>query len=412
MHCQSLLQFLRLSLKNTCFILIFLSCSLSLSSLNAQNLSTEIARDSLGKTTSDTPGLFVLQLGSTGMTESAAQVFSNIIAQNLNNLNRFKVITTDQAEEIAQKKNPELLPCFEIGCGLQIGKMMNAVWVLSGHITLNKTGSFSMNVKLVNILDNSMVFDDTIRFNDENMDRRFYFLAHRIADNVPLIGKVLEANNKLVVVSLGEHHGVEVGHKLIIYKNYVLQKEEGVSNSKKNRRRKNISIVKVTKVGARVSEAVYFQSIETPKPNQLVTTYLDFRKQTLMVDTIRKELDTHERNVYEITKEVNLTPVQLSDMEKTKWVQKVRTLEEAQKFWQFTLLGSGVGAIVILSQAKAIQDWQVAATIAVAGYSSFELLRLNSLLDDLIDEGRYKGYLDLKIRPNMNEVGLNYKLNF
>ena len=412
MRSQSLIPSPGTSLKKMFYIFIFISYCFSFSSINAQSTATEIARDSLSKTTSDNPGLFVLQLSSTGMTESAAQVFSNIIAQNLSNLNRFKVITTDEAEEIAQKKNPELLPCFEIGCGLQIGKMMNAMWVLSGHITLNKSGAFNMNVKLVNILDNSMVFDDTIRFDDENMDRRFYFLAHRIADNVPLIGKVLEANNKLVVVSLGEHHGVQVGHKLIIYKNYVLQKESGISRLKKNKRRKNISIVKVTKVGARVSEAVYFQSIETPKPNQLVTTYLDFRKQTLMVDAIRKELDTHERNVYEITKEVDLTPVQLSDMEKTKWVRKIRTLEEAQRFWQFVLLGSGVGAAVILNQAESVQDWHVATTIAIAGYSSFELLRLNSLLDDLIDEGRYKGYLELKIRPDMNEVGLNYKLHF
>lgn len=382
------------------------------SNLFAQTPATKIARQSLSTTSTETPGLFVLQLRSTGMTNSAAQFYSNEISQNLANLNRFKVTTMDDGEEIAQKNNPELLPCFEIGCGLQIGKMLNAMWVLSGHITVNQTGSYTMNIKLVNILDNSMVFDDTIRFNDENKDRRLYFLAHRIADNVPLIGRVLEANNKLVVVSLGEHHGIQVGHKLIIYKNYVLQKEVGAPSSKNTKQRKNISIVKVTKVGARVSEAVYFQTIETPKPNQLVTTYLDFRKQTLMVDAIRKELDTHERNVYEITKEVDLTPVQLNDIEKTKWIRKVRKTEEAQRFWQFALLGSGIGAAVILNQSNSVQEWQVAATLAIAGYSSFELIRLNSLLDNLVDEGRYKGYLELKMRPDMNEVGLNYKVNF
>lgn len=398
------------NLKKLCLALIFLGTFYT--NGLAQNSSMESARDALAVKSDDNLGLYILQLSSTGMTESAAQVFSNIIAQNLSNLNRFKVIPTEQAEEMVQKKKPELLPCFEIGCGLQIGKMMKAKWVLSGHITLNKTGSFSMNVKLVNILDNSMVFDDTIRFTDENMDRRFYFLSHRIADNVPLTGRVLEANNKLVIVSLGEYHGIQVGHKLVLYKNYILQNDDGSGASKKSKRRKNIGIVKVTKVGAKVSEAVYFQSTETPKPNQLVTTFLDFRKQTLMVDAIRKELDTHERNVYEITKEVDLTPVQLSDMEKTKWVLKVRKVEEAQKFWQFALLGSGVGAAVILNKADYVQDWQVAATIALAGYSSFELLRLNSLLDELVDEGRYKGYLEVKMRPDMNSVGLNYKLNF
>ena len=184
--------------------LLFLILGLiPISSTFAQTPTEQLIKNTLQPLDSEKSGLFVLQFSTTGMTESAARAYTNIVAQNINNTNRFNVTYLEEAEELIQKSAPELLPCFEIGCGIQIGKILKAKWVITGHISLTEVGSFVLTVKLVNIFDNSLVFEETMRFTDTNMDRRMYLLSTRIARNVPLIGLIIEANNKIAVISLG-----------------------------------------------------------------------------------------------------------------------------------------------------------------------------------------------------------------
>ncbi|MFH2129843.1 MAG: hypothetical protein ABIK68_05655, partial [bacterium] len=305
---------------------------------------------------------------------------------------------------------PALLPCFEIGCGIQMGKITNLDWILSGHISLTPAGLFSLNVKLVHIFDNALAFEDTIRFSDENMDRRFFQLSNRIANNAPLNGNVISANNKIAVIDLGEKNGISVGDQVVIYRNKKVGEGEEVRSTIV--RRHNIGILKITRVGEKVSEGVYFQTIETTKPGYRVSSYLDKRKQIQLIDEVRKELDTQERNVYEIKKSVVLSPIQLEDIARKKWVLKVRQVEYEKDFWQLVLLGSGVVSAYFLSQFQSGDDMKLLASLGVFSYSTFEYFTTRNRYNQLIDEGRYKGYLDLKIRPTMGEISIGYRFSF
>ena len=394
--------------------ILFLSLTLGnifFHNVHSQTLAEDVLQNVLKGPESSNNGIIVLQFGATGMTESAARAFSNMVAQNLANTNRFSVIPLDQVEEETANKAPSLLPCFDIGCGIQMGKLMETDWILTGHISLTTSGLFSLNVKLVFIFDNSLAFEDTIRFTDESMDRQFYQLANRIANNAPVIGNVLEANNKIAVVDLGEKDGISVGDRLIIHRSLTVQSDtdEAIIESV---RRKNIGIIKLTKVGKSVSEGVYFQTIETPEPRQFVSTYLDKRKQIKLIDDTRKELDTHLRNVFEIKKSVVLSPVRLEDLNKRRWAQKVRTLEAERSLWQTVLIGSGVGTLYLASQFKSGDDLQLMAVLGALGYSSYQFFTLRHQFNQLIDEGRYKGYLELKIRPDFGKIELNYQYHF
>lgn len=390
---------------------VLIAISSVLSPLYAQSSSEEVLKSVLGKSDTEQSKLIVLQFGATGMTESAARAFSNIIAQNLSNTNRFFVLPLEEVEEEIQKQAPILLPCFEMGCGIQMGKKLESEWILSGHISLTPSGMFSLNVKLVFIFDNSLAFEDTIRFTDESMDRQFYLLANRIADNAPIIGSIIEANNKIAVIDLGEQDGIDVGDHLIIYRQMIVRSETAETYTESSRR-KNIGILKITKVGKRVSEGVYFQTIETPETRQYVTTFLDKRKQISLVNEIRKELDTHLRNVFEIKKSVVLSPVRLEDMAKRNWTQKVRLLESNRDLWQTVLIGSGIASVFFLSQFESGDDLKLLGSLGVFGYSAFQYLTLRSQLSDLVDEGRFKGYLELKIRPGLDDVSISYQLHF
>ncbi|MDH5561300.1 MAG: hypothetical protein OEY59_10665, partial [Deltaproteobacteria bacterium] len=308
-------------------------------------------------------------------------------------------------------EDPSLLPCFDIGCGIQMGNILGSERVLAGHLSLAPSGLFNLSVKLVYIFDNSLEFEDSIRFNDKNMDRRFYQLSSRIAENTPLVGKILDANNKVAVISLGERNGVSVGDKLIIYRNKSLERDSEIITSQ-GTRRKNIGILKITKVGARSSEGVYFQSNETPSPNQYVTTYLDKRKQIQLVEDVRKELDTHERNVYEIKRTIKLAPVKLEDIDKKNWIKYVRLAEDNRNFWQYALMGTGAFAGYSLAQYKDGDDTKLIASFAAVGYSIIHFFNGRNQLNRLLDDGRFKGYIDIKITPDLRESRLEYRVLF
>jgi hypothetical protein len=378
--------------------------------LHSQIPPEDVIKNVLQSSESNHRRLFVLPLNASGMTESAARVFSHMIAGNLKNTNRFEIIYFDVVEEEVQRQMPSLLPCYEIGCGIQIGKLLGLNWVVSGQISLTESGLFSLNVKLVNIFDNSLAFEDTIRFSDENMDRRFYELSNRIANNAPLNGRVLSANNKTAVIDLGEQNGITVGDRLILYRYKTIGDTEDVR--KVILRRHNIGILTITRVGKNVSEGVYFQTIETPESGHHVSSYLDKRKQIKLVEEIRKELDTQERTIYEIKKSVVLSPVQLEDIARKKWANQVRSVETERDFWQLMLLGSGIAATYFLSQFQPGDDIKLMVSIGALAYSTYEYFTARGQLRDLQDEGRYKGYLELKIRPGFSGIGVGVHYRF
>lgn len=400
--------------KRICFGILLIGAALliySPTNASAQTAAEEVIQNVLRSPEDTRTRLFVLQFGATGMTEFAAKAFSNMISRNLDNTNRFEVIPLDQIESEIQKQAPTLLPCFDISCGIQMAKIVESDWVLSGHISLTDTGLYSLNVKLVHVMDNSLEFEDTIRFRDENMDRRFFQVADRISNSTPLIGKILEANNKIAVVNLGKENGISVGDQLAIYRNKRFSDENQPSQSQL-KRRQNIGILKITKVGKQSSEGVFFQTIQTPEPNQFVSAYLDKRKQIKLIDDVRKELDTHQRNVYEIKKSVELSPIQLEDMAKRKWLRKLRITESDRDFWRWIVLGSGAATAYFLFQFQDGDDIWLLSSLGAFGYSTFEYFSIKSDLDELVEEGKYKGYINLEMRPGFNEARINFGFRF
>lgn len=358
-------------------------------------------------------GLLVLQFGATGMTDSAARAYSILIAQNLANTNRFQVTNPDQSEEVIIRENSSLLPCFDIGCGIQMAHILGAQRVLSGHISLTPGGMIRLSVKLVNVSDNTLEFEDALRFTDDTMDRRFYLLARRIASNTPLKGKIIDANNRTAIIDLGANDGVRVGDRLVLYKNLSVAKSSPTSVlMPSNTRRSNIGILTITKVGDHSSEGVYFQAIETPQSGQFVATFLEKAKQISLVNRVRKELDTHLRNVFEIDKTVVIKPISIEDLDKKNWIINVRRVEQARDYWQNWAVGSGIATAIILSQYQDGDDWKAISVIGSLAYSTIMYFQHKGKIKALVDEGKYKGYLDIKFNPYINEAKASWEIKF
>lgn len=359
-------------------------------------------------------GLLVLQFAATGMTDSAARAYSSMIAQNVANTNRFLVTDHEQAEQVMVKEAPRLLPCFEIGCGIQMAEILGAERVLTGNLTMTEDGYVSLKVKLVNVLDNSIELEDSLRFTDETMDRRLYAMAQRIARNTPLKGKIIKANNKLVVINLGANNGLSVADRLVIYKNLSAQSQMPMNMNGADARRANLGILTITKVGDRSSEGVYFQKIETPEAGQYVITFLEKRKQIQLVAHVRKELDTSLRHVFEIEKKVEIQPISLEDIDKNKWIAKIRLVESNRDYWQWWLAGTGVATGYLLVNFSEGDDLPLAAALTGLAFSTIRYFEQKNLLRHLVQEGKFKGYLEPTFNPNIpsGAVGLRYRMNF
>ena len=383
--------------------------------MRAQTISSDpnvILQSGLGQGEVRESGLLVLQFGTTGMTESAAKAYANLIAQNLTNTKRFRVTSPDESEQVIMNEAPQLLPCFDVGCGMQMAQIMGSERVLSGHITLTDSGVIRLSVKMVNAKDNSLEFEDEIRFMDETMDQRFYQLSQRIASNTPLKGLVLEANNKIAVISLGANDGIRVGDTLVVYRNLSV-KSETLTSLVDNSRRNNIAILAITKVGDRSSEGTYFQTIETPKSGHFVITYLAKDKQIDLVQVVRREMDTHLRNVFEIEEEVVIAPIALEDLDKKQWILDVRRAEAKRDYFQTWLAGSGAAAALVLYQfGQANSDVLLIASIGALAYSSYEYFGARGRVKALVEEGKFKGYLDYNFDPESGAMGINYTLHF
>jgi hypothetical protein len=355
--------------------------------------------------------LLILSFASTGITEAAAKTFSNMIAQNLINTNRFEVTRADDAEKIIAQEAPFLLPCFNISCGIQMGKIIGTAHILAGHVSLDSKGSFKLSVKMINVMDNSLEFEDSIRFSDENIDQRFYQLTTKIGRSTPLVGRIINANNKIAIIALGERDGLQVGDQLAIYKNKRIESRI-FTDSTLRIQRQYTGILNITKVGDKTSQGVYFQSIETPEVNQFVITYVDKRKQIQLIDQIRKELDTHERTVYEITRSIELAPVHLEDKELKKWVRRVRVAERNKNFWSWIMLGAGSATAFFVFQYSDDNAAKLLVSLGILSYASLEYFSANNRIDDLIDEGRYRGYLELKTGRDQSSIGFGYRIRF
>ncbi|MDT8447186.1 MAG: hypothetical protein RRB13_09890 [bacterium] len=385
-----------------------------LAAADNEKKASEVVQSALPDQETAQTGLLVLQFAATGMTDSAARAYSSMIAQNVANTNRFLVTDHEQAEQVMVKEAPRLLPCFEIGCGIQMAKILGSERVLTGNLVMTPSGFVSLKVKLVNVLDNSIELEDMLRFNDETMDRRLYAMAQRIARNTPLKGKIIKANNKLAVIDLGSNDGISVGDRLVIYKNLSGRADQMNPMASPDARRANMGILTVTKVGDESSEGTYFQKIETPEMGQYVTTYLEKRKQIQLVDHVRKELDTSLRHVFEIEKKVVIRPVSLEDIDKNKWIATVRMVEADRDYWQMWLAGTGAASGFVLSQFKEGDDLKVVAALAGLAFSSVRYFETKSVLRQLVQEGKFKGYLEPTFNPNIPQgaLGIQYRVTF
>lgn len=356
--------------------------------------------------------LLVLKLNPFGLTETAVEQYGEILQDNLINTEHFDVVGPRQVEEIIERLPRDLVDCRGIACGVKLGKLLGAEFVVVGNLRQAEP-LIVLGVRIIDTSNNLTDYEEEIRFPDETMDEDLFRLANNISRNSLLKGRVLSTSIRGIVISLGRVHGIRLGDHLVIYKQEVpITNLEG---QQVDTQRKNVAIVKVLNVNRNSAEAILIHKTEEPQVGHFVHTYRDTLRQIELVENTRKELDTGIRLANRI-RPLELAPVLISDTERQAWLDSLREAEKERTFW-FTvgLIAGGVTLFVLNDFENETSDRiQLAVAGGATGYAFWKWNRARQSINDIIVEGRSKGYVHLDLTPFVTprQVGLQLAFRF
>lgn len=347
--------------------------------------------------------LLVLALSPYGLTESATEQIGLILEKNLSNTGHFDVVGAREMNAAFERTQPDLLDCREIACGVESGKLLGAQRVVIGSLRMDEP-YFRLSIRIIDPANNLTDFSDEIRFTDDNMENALFHLANTISENSLRVGRVLSTSIRGIVISLGRVHGIELGDHLVIYKQEVPITD--LQGRQLDVQRKNVAIVKVLNVNENTAEAILAHKTEDPQVAQYVQTYLDPQRQIAMIENTRKELDTGIRLANKI-RPLELAPVLLADSERKTWQRRLAAARTDKDLW-ITVMGVGGGLTVLVLNSFTSDTTgliKLGAAGAVAGFGFWEWNDARSRENDLLTEGRSKGYVSFRVQPWLNPQG-------
>ncbi len=341
----------------------------------------------------DKASVLVLLFDSQSVSYMTEQAYSKLLEQNLENTGAFAVTSYDEAKKAMQDANPKLLPCYDKGCGSKMAKILGINYIITGQITLQSKDLLKLRVALLNVLTNQVESEDTIYFSDLTRDDKLYKLAIDLQRNIVLYGRIIDANSELAVINLGKRQGVSVGDKFVIYDRVNLQNAKALPLEKTWHHR-DIGILTINKVDEITSEGSYFQTIDTPKPLQRIRSYLSKRKQADLIASVRRKLDVHLRHIFEIKKEIKVRPVVLIDVGKLNWEKRLASAKSTKAIAQGVAIGLSAVTLGLGVFYRPTLMIPFIIGLAASGYSTYYYFSSASDLDHILDEGRYKHYID------------------
>jgi len=354
--------------------------------------------------------LLVLPLNPTGLTESATEQIGLILQKNLSNTGHFSVVGPREVNAAFEKERPSLVDCREIACGVESGKVLGADRILVGTIRSDET-RFFLRIRLIDPANNLTDYEEETRFTNITMDDELFRLANSISRNSLRVGRVLSTSIRGLVISLGKRQGLKIGDMLVIYKQDVpITNLEG---EQVDVQRKNIAIVKVLNVNESTVEAILSHQVEEPQVGQFAATYLDSGRQIEQVENTRRELDTGIRLANKV-RPLELAPVMLADSERKKWQKRLQDAEASKRFWL------GIGAIGAASTAYNLNFYDTSTfgqlrlygSLGVTGYGFYRWIQARTEVNQIMVEGRAKGFVFEGVAPSITAYGPTLAFNF
>ncbi|MBL0691033.1 MAG: hypothetical protein JJV97_01725 [SAR324 cluster bacterium] len=399
-------------------------CMTMLNIAHAQSLENSyVLRESINNRNFDeSPSLLILDMNYLNLSSSLAKAYGSQLALFIEEVSSFNVITTTQINDklsINYPDLPDLTDCYNISCGLPGAKLLRIDYIFTSLITLNDNDYFTLDYQIIETHSRNIASKGKLLFNKQQINQKFFELSSNIKLKLPLSGRVLSFDKTLVKINLGSNHGITIGDKLVLYHNN-LNNSALKNDSHLSKLDRSISaILKVNQVSSNHSIANYIFTAGKIANNDQVKTYLDQDKQEILVTNARKEIDSfyktaQKSKLLEPSPKLDVyIPTNNNDIEKQinyykglAWIKKVRYYENQRELYRWVSIGIGAG--VAYSYYKKTNSFFIyIAGIAAGGYSLAKFINARSAVNQLIDEGKFKDYIDLQWLPHSHIRPLN-----
>ena len=364
--------------------------------IKGQEFNLDRFQQTLGSISSQGSRILVLPFNYQNVSETLARSYLTELALVIEELSPLTVIAPDQAQEFFAEFSPELADCLELACGIRSAKILSADYLLIGNLALNANQQFVISTNLIDVRQNSSILQSEHQATVDQLEQKFIELAIEYQENLPLVGQVLDFDNNKVIINLGSEHRLKVGDRLA-----VLATEDKTPNRQElNLKNHSAAVIEIEQLNEQSSLAIILFSKDTIAIGDGVKTFLNRAKQIELTENTRRNIDQS----YLIAKqpaeperppsfESSIVSKTVIDYDKIDWINRVRKTESERNLYRWITIGVG-GYLGILYFADSDNIALYTLGLAAGGYSSYRFLSARKALDDLVDEGKFKNYLD------------------
>jgi len=165
-----------------------------------------------------TPNVVVFPLKATGVSEGTANAATERLRILLHKSGRIRVVERNEIDNILKTIGTNLDDCTEEGCGIEMGRQLNADNIVTGTITkAGKTITITANlIDLETTQRKATDYHDIPNAVEDQVITYIPLIVNKLASQLPLIGNVQEVAGDQIMVDLGSANGVGIGQELLV----------------------------------------------------------------------------------------------------------------------------------------------------------------------------------------------------
>ncbi|MDP8239073.1 MAG: DUF2380 domain-containing protein [Candidatus Hatepunaea meridiana] len=164
------------------------------------------------------PHVVVFPLKAEGVSSQTANLVTERIRAKLGASGRVKVLERNEIDKILETIGKNLEDCTSEGCGIELGRQLDADKIVAGSITrIGKRITIAVNFLDVETTEREV--PTSIDIDDISEDKLIDYipdLVDQIIDRIPIEGKILEVAGKEILVDIGSETGIKLGNQLLV----------------------------------------------------------------------------------------------------------------------------------------------------------------------------------------------------
>ncbi len=205
------------------------------------------------------PTIAVLSLEAKNVSQETADAVADILSTELFNSQRFNVIERQAITRILEEQKLQMTGVTDMNQAVEIGKLLNVAKIMIGSVS-RLGDTFIVNTRLVDVKTGALELAQNAKSTrgEEGLTSAISELVANISQKVTVEGSIIRINPSVLLIDLGQKHGLTEGQNLIVVR--VGDVVTDLGGAIIGRSEDTIGSIQVTSVKPEYSEATMVQS--------------------------------------------------------------------------------------------------------------------------------------------------------